>query len=421
MRITLFGNDSTANLGDQAILIAMMKALGDVFKGACFTILSAHPDLARERLGDRPEVERIGAIPWMARSGATICRILAGFTWSRMLARAGLLWTAASRERVEAARWIRQSDLVVLVGGRWIASPYFGTVMMALWALREAQGARVPVVAYSQSVGPFRTMKEKGAAHALLAGLKLIVARDTASMEFLRHFSAPGPRVAYAPDCVFALTVAPAGAVDEAMRVEEIDESRRPLVAVTARTLAATMESYRQEEHERYLDMMARICDALIEDGVQLVFLSSTYAAGDYDRSDPDIGKTFRNRMNNPGALKIVEREYPVQVLKGMYGRMDLVVSTRMHPTILASAMKVPVIALAYEYKGVEVLNALGLGEYAVSLKDATADDVIALARKALAEKETIAGHLEERIPEIQRQALEAARFVKEAYEDAGR
>jgi len=247
----------------------------------------------------------------------------------------------------------------------------------------------------------------------------VIVARDRMSMEFLRHFAVSGPRIEYAPDCVFALDVAPASEVDGAMQAEGIEEGRRPIVAVTARTLAATMEKYTEQDRERYLDMMARICDAFIDDGVQLVFLSSTYAAGDYHRSDPDVAKSFRGRMKQPGAMKIVEHEYPVQVLKGMYGRMDLVVSTRMHPTILASAMRVPVIALAYEYKGLEVLKLLGLERYGVGLKEATADEVIVLARQALAEKEAISAHLEGRIGEIQREALGAARFVKEEYERA--
>ncbi|KKK87700.1 hypothetical protein LCGC14_2750620 [marine sediment metagenome] len=76
MRIILFGNDSTANLGDQAILIAMMKALGDAFGEVRFTILSKHPDLARERLGHLDAVERIGPTPWLGREGADIAHLM---------------------------------------------------------------------------------------------------------------------------------------------------------------------------------------------------------------------------------------------------------------------------------------------------------------------------------------------------------
>ncbi|MFH0964907.1 MAG: polysaccharide pyruvyl transferase family protein [Planctomycetota bacterium] len=413
MRIVLYGTDSTANLGDQAILIAMMDALRGVFEGASFTILTAHPELAVERVGRRPGVERIGALPRIPWGKKTTMRLVSGYAASRALIRLG--WGEGGNRQV--ARWIAESDLLALVGGRYLASPYFSTLLVMLWGLAEARRAGVPAVGYSQSVGPFATIKEKIAAQLALRRLELMVARDRTSFEFLKHFAVPGLRVEQAPDCVFGLRPAEAGQIEEAMRREGIDEGRRPLVAITGRTLTATIERYDARAKRGYLEMLAGVSDALLADGAQVVFLSSTYRAGSYDRHDPDVAKEFRALMRRPEGLKVVETEYPVEVLKGLYGRMNLVISTRMHPTILASAMGVPVVALAYEYKGVGVLELLGLTQYALRIPEATTERVLTLAREALAQEQAIRAHLRERIAELQEQALSAARHVREAYE----
>jgi colanic acid/amylovoran biosynthesis protein len=50
----------------------------------------------------------------------------------------------------------------------------------------------------------------------------------------------------------------------------------------------------------------------------------------------------------------------------------DLVITTRMHLAILSIISQKPVIAIAYEFKTLELFQALGLGNFVVKIEDAS-------------------------------------------------
>ena len=416
MRVVLAGSSSITNLGDQAILLCMMQDLRKVFgPDVRFSILTYYPDIARERLGHLPGVERVLPLPWSGQLPLNWRLASAKLAWFAARRRVPVLHgLARNRESIGA---LETADLVAFVGGRYLATPYFYPVLERLVDATIAARRGVPRVAWAQSIGPFATIKEKVAASMLLRRLDLVCARDEASFEFLRHFAVAGPRVERVADCVFNLEPAAREEVDRAMRAEGIARGARPLVAVTARTLAFTMERHDAAATEHYLEQMARACDEVATRLADMVFLSSTYRAGTYTRHDPDVGREIQKRMRRPEALKIVDREYPAPVVKGMYARMDAVVSTRMHPVIFASAAGVPVVGLAYEYKTVELFKLLGLEEHCSRVTTIDAATVVAQVARALERADEIRAHLARRIPELQAMAFRSAEATREIVE----
>ena len=413
MKILLVGTDSTANLGDQAILICMMDLLRERFPDAEFVVLSHRPHLARERLGERDDVKAVDWMPWTGYSGASIRALVGGYLRRRIGAKHGFLrWMYPPKQR-HVLRHFDDADLVALVGGRYLTSPYFDSVLYVLHAVELARTRGIPVVSFPQSIGPFVTAKEKFAASLLLSRIDYLMVRDERTRDFFRHFQVKGPRIDLVPDCVFTLEPADNDEIDAVMEKEGIVKGDRPLIAVTARTLKATMERYDDAEHDVYMDKMAALLDDLSDDA-DLVFLSSTYAAQGYFRHDPDIGRAVASRMHHGGRLKIVDNEVSAPILKGLYGRMDAVITTRMHPIIMSSAMGVPVAGIAYEYKSIEVLKLLGFAENAVAVRDFEPEAVAEIVRGMLADRSEISRQLLERTSRMQTTIREAVGRIPE-------
>jgi len=63
------------------------------------------------------------------------------------------------------------------------------------------------------------------------------------------------------------------------------------------------------------------------------------------------------------------------------YAAFDMVLATRMHAAILALTAGTPVLPIAYEFKTTELFEALGLGDYVVSIDGIDEDRLLARTR----------------------------------------
>lgn len=91
-------------------------------------------------------------------------------------------------------------------------------------------------------------------------------------------------------------------------------------------------------------------------------------------------------RRDLPG-LRVVR--YPAAKLRWAYGQLDLVLSMMLHSALLAFAAGVPVVNVAYDEKSRAFLEDIGQSGRCLPASTATAGEVLAACRAALAEPDT--------------------------------
>lgn len=347
----VIGSDSLANLGDQAIaktLVRAARAAG--YDDVHFA--SYRPEVAADRI--RHLVDTVHPMPFEAESGAHHLRTVARGAMSYLVSRSG------------HGRRLPEVDVAVFVGGRYLASPYFGSVFTTLLAATELKRAGARIVLAPQTIGPVRTIKEKVALSRLLATADIVMARDRQSEDFLHHFAVAGPRYLRVPDVVYGFDHGSDEDGRAVLRAAGVEASGRPLLAIADRPLVAMTErsGVSAESHSRSLAAAADLLSAEFE----LVFLSTTFGAPGYDRDDRVCGNQIRSLMRHPEALAIGRQEPPVEALTAAYRQCAALLTTRMHPIIMGMGQGTPVVSLAYEPKCVGQLEEFGRRGWALDL-----------------------------------------------------
>jgi len=169
MRVVVSGYYGFGNLGDEAVLAAMIAALRARLPAARITVLSGHPVQTRR-------LHHVAAIP---RTGGGVLRALAGA--DLFLSGGGSLFQDATSARS--------------------AIYYLGVL-----ALAEAVSRRTMV--FAQGIGPLRRRAVRALAAFVLNRATLLTVRDEDSLRVLRELRVDRPAHLVA-DPVFALEPAP--------------------------------------------------------------------------------------------------------------------------------------------------------------------------------------------------------------------
>ncbi len=108
--------------------------------------------------------------------------------------------------------------------------------------------------------------------------------------------------------------------------------------------------------------------------------------------------------------LAIINGDYNDKTLKGIIGRMDLVIGLRYHFIVFATTMFVPSIGIYldqyYSMKMRGILELMGQEKYAIDIEKTSAIKIIELAEYALSNKDEINKRLKERTKTLEERSL---------------
>jgi polysaccharide pyruvyl transferase WcaK-like protein len=333
LRLLLLGGDSDHNVGDRAILCALIR---------CFHAHESSAEIAVVGESAHPQ-----AIPGVAE---IIPRGPRGLP---------ALFAAA-----------RRADRIFVAGGGLFQDDD-SRAKMPYWAARIAllKACNSRIAALSIGAGPLDHAESRIAARAACAALTRISARDR-----------------YARDALAACTVGPVGVVpDPAFMLDPAprEEARtvlarlglpagKPLIAVTMRRwfhargglvpneLRASLGIEIRRDQARYEAMQGAVARAIEDLARRLdaaVLLLPGYNVG--HEADDAACESLMWRMT--GATARLARIADPRLYKAVLGLASLVISARMHPLILAAGMGVPFVGLSYNPKFDGAYDLLGL------------------------------------------------------------
>jgi polysaccharide pyruvyl transferase WcaK-like protein len=101
------------------------------------------------------------------------------------------------------------------------------------------------------------------------------------------------------------------------------------------------------------------------------------------------------------------------EMLRGLLGRMDLVVGLRLHSLILSAAMGVPVVGLNYDPKIEGFMEYAGMEDY---VSDATETEKMLVRRidEGLNSSETLKRRLLDSCENMRKRVMDEARYIAE-------
>jgi colanic acid/amylovoran biosynthesis protein len=376
---------SARNRGDGMIVSQMVRLFRE--RGCEVKVMSDDP-----RDGDRYAVERVEPLaPIWPRAGGGPSKLEIIARMARDLVRPG---------QAQAFRW---ADVCVSAGGGYLYDDGSRTARLntlrRLLPLRAARRLGVPVVLFSQSIGPFRSKLWRAIVARELRHCRPVIVREGLSLGVAR---AMGVTPELCDDVAFALEPGqpPSGAPDVP----------RGTIGVTAMSSLPGIDG---GGHRRYLDELGA---GLIEGGaghpVAVISQVSAHAGDD----DVAVGRELCGRLTQAGlnARFVDLGDASDEEVSAFYGRLELVVASRLHSGILALCAGTPIVALSYLPKTDGVLARLGMDRWVLPAAGLRADRLASKLSEALAESGALREQIQARLPSLRGNAVRAVDLTLE-------
>jgi len=264
-----------------------------------------------------------------------------------------------------------------------------------------------PIVMFPNTVGPFRTRLGRVLARLALNCCSTVLVRESASYETLKSLAIRSRKI---------LTS------DTALLFNGLHDRSGEGVGAYARKIGVSPGVYSytasEKEIQDYVMAHAKALDEAIErHGFSVVFLPHYITSFRYD--DLEISRLILRRMKNSDKAQIVEvrdsKDFSL-----LMEPLSLIVSSKMHPAVLAASLYIPFLYVAYDYKQTGFAASLGMDECVLSFSEIGHGRLFAKIDEVWNERQRLRAALEKQIPEMRRQIRETITEVVRPYMKSG-
>lgn len=331
-RVLIIGAYGMTNLGDDAILAAMLGELRGALPGAAFAVVAA--DTAA-----LPIAADLTTVPF------------ADVAIRDALARADLLIIGGGGLLFDFRSRVNYDDFFSDRAENFY--PHYRAAIVA-------HGLGIPVHLYAVGVGPLVGPVARGLTRTVCDLAAAITVRDGLSRRELIGLGVAPGRVAVTADPAVRLPpAAPTLAPGAGPRVGFIVRNWFPVTAPGAAQLP-----HGTAYLDRYLATIAAAADHVIaRRGGEAVFCA---VQGEVD-DDRHFAGLVLDRLGHRAGATVIETAGDYRALQGLLAGLDLVVTTRLHGAIFAALGGVPAIGLNLNTKVRAFLADLGLPDLALS------------------------------------------------------
>jgi len=353
-KLCVLGSNSGRNAGDAAILSSIVhNVLGNAPETTFEVPVPRSRDLTRRF--DPAVVRPVPMMPW------NLSLRFIGWTTARSIARC---------------------DAVLITDGIIfdvkLLNPLFNFLILLAVVIPYARLLRKPVIGFLVGIGPLDTPLGKRLARLVCNRCDAIWVREADSKKLLESVGIPGERIEIFADAAFVCPPAPPARVDAILAENALDKTDAPLLGININSYVDQWlrdgEGVNRESFTRHL---AEGLDKLIDETDYRIVLILTQIM---DVAYAGHVLTFMRRRERVTVLG--NDRYSAEELMGVTGRMRYFAGMRLHSLILASAMNVPCIGLAYAPKVRHFMELMGTPESTLELAAFSPDKLLEHVRR---------------------------------------
>lgn len=387
MRITVLGNFSGRNAGDNAILGNLVRDVAAVMPDTRFLVPTLNPaSVARVCRGYN--VQAMGLMPW---HGAL--KILG----------------------LSTLRAMTQTDCILITDNILFDKAFFNPAFnylstIALFA-KWSQRKRIPIILYNASVGPITTPHGANALRRVLRDSPLAILRDAVSRDLVRRLVNPAPEMTLAADCALNTELPPPDEVASLGRRLGIrlESGHRVGLNVNVYVDAWKVGGSTRSRADFIAPIAAAFDTVVRECDAQPVFFVTQLM-------DRRISEAVRAAMQTGrnAAMVVVGPDCNYREMTGLLASMDLLIAMRTHALILGTAALTPAVNLNAYPKSAAYMDTIGQGRWNLDITEFTEARMASMARQAWQLRGTIRRELGERVPPEKQKARSSAARLRD-------
>ncbi len=348
--VVISGYYGYENIGDEALLAAIIGALRAEIFDLHIIVLSATP----KKTGTRYGVEGVNRLSLFSVFSA-----------------------------------LKRADLLISGGGSLlqdVTGPLTIPYYLGIVALARMLGK--PVMFYAQGIGPVNGVFGRALIRLVADGVDMITLRDRASIDLLREIGVHNPPVELTADPVFGMDVDRSANAREFWALPGTDRSGKPVMAIFVREWRGL---------SGYKKAVAQLADYMYDKGWEAAFVPMQYP-GDVAPAREIAGLMNHNPI-------IIERGLSFTELTGLVSSTDLVIGMRLHALIIATICEIPMVGISYDPKVAEFLDSIDQ-PVVKELESITSGSLIEKVNDIAANKEAVKRQLLETKTALRHKAL---------------
>jgi len=282
----------------------------------------------------------------------------------------------------------------------WVVT-WWSMLVSRTWEILIAKSLGKPVVMFPNSVGPFRTWIGRSLSRLSLNNCSYVLVREPISYGIVNSLGIESPKILTSDT---TLLFKPAhNAI--------LDSPSHPVVGVSPGIYSHSLS---EKEVYKYIVAHAEALDRAVEKhGFSVVFLPH-YVSG-FRSDDLEVCELVLRQMKNKDRARIVDAG-SVEEFKSFLDQMDMVISSKMHPAVLAVSGYVPTFCVAYDQKQTGFFDQLGLADCVVPVSNISYGTLSAGIDHVWSRRDKITALLKKRIPELQRDLRKAAKLAVNSF-----
>jgi colanic acid/amylovoran biosynthesis protein len=274
----------------------------------------------------------------------------------------------------------------------WIFA-WWSMLVSRTWDVLITRFLGKPVVMFPNSVGPFRTLIGKLVSKSALKSFDFILIREPISYEITESLKIGTPRgLTFDTTWIFK--------PDDTASVKG---HFNRCIGVSPGFYAQT---FSREEIVKQTTFYAEALDEVVEQlGLSVLFLPHYVSGFSFD--DAEISQMVIQRMRNRRHASILQVQ-TADEFKLLLDQMNIVVSAKMHPAVLALSGTVPTLCIAYDHKQTGLFNSLEMSECVISIEEFSRENLKSKILYVWNNREQIRARLRSRVPLIQKNVKDA-------------
>ncbi|HMO50790.1 MAG TPA: polysaccharide pyruvyl transferase family protein [Kiritimatiellia bacterium] len=344
--ITVLGNNSGRNAGDNAILGNLLDDFALKRSDIRFKVPTLSPPFIRRHFGHH-NVKPVGLLPWNL---------------------------AAKNFGLPLYLAMTRTELVLITDNilfdRKFHNPFVNNLNMISRIAPICKKKNIPVVFYNCSIGPVERDHGIRALRRVLDASPLVITRDVSTGNLLKRLYADNlPEVVMHADCALNTEPPSAARLDDIIRKEGLFTNPKGTIGLNVNAYIDDFNETGTINRDQFCRMIAKTADRLIEEiGVDILFTVSQIM-------DMKVTQQCVRYSRHPERIRVVGNcDYTYQELTGLLGKLDVHAGLRTHTLIFCAAVNTPMVNINAYPKSAGFMDTIGMGDWTIPIHELTED-----------------------------------------------
>ena len=381
--ITVLGNNSGRNAGDNAILGNLLDDFALQRSDITFKIPTLSAGFIQKSFGHHP-VKPIGMMPW------NLC--LKNLGWP--------LYSAMTN-----------TDMVLITDNilfdRKFNNPFVNNLKSIALFAPFCKKKGIPIVFYNSSVGPIDHEVGKNALQKVLDSSPLVITRDAQTKSLIENLQLNHPEIVVHADCALNTELPSDKRLDEIIAKENLFTNPKGTIGLNVNAYIDNWSETGTLNRESFCKVIGGTADALIEQlDVDIVFVVSQIM-------DMKVTRECVAQSRHLSRIKVVGNcDYTFQELTGLLSKVDVHAGLRTHTLIFSAAVGTPPVSINAYPKSAGFLRTVGMGDWTIDFEDLCVENLRTLMVKAWNEREGLTAAMEPIVKREKEKSRESVTLV---------